>query len=323
MKHKSVLYISVLMALLAAFLCVGAYAVDEVTVTTLDPETGEPIAEGLDTENVMEDTDQVILTASMIYERSSDSFLISSGGVSPEDIRTNVPNGIMTRDSVWIQVPEGTTPVLYRDGIDVTEEGLDSISTPGTYVLDLTGSLSRSVQPFKFTIIGESINTPEIYRVPDGFCVDYVLLDGEDAYTSSIMAEFPTDGIYDIRYSCLVADKSFNLQFVKDTEAPVAILDGLKEDNTARNPVIVSFEESAVIYYLTKDGEVQELLNPIKDSGYYTLSVWDKAGNVNEYAFQIKFYFNSNTILFVLLFGGSVVGLGAYLFLSGKKLRVR
>jgi hypothetical protein len=70
------------------------------------------------------------------------------------------------------------------------------------------------------------------------------------------------------------------------------------------------------------DGEEVTASDVLTQSGKYSLTISDQAGNYNTYNFVIMLYFNTSGIVFLLLILGIVGGIAAYIFISAKHLRV-
>jgi len=60
----------------------------------------------------------------------------------------------------------------------------------------------------------------------------------------------------------------------------------------------------------------------ILDSGNYIMRVYDAAGNMKEYTFQIMVYFNASSWIFVLIVLAVVATVAGYILYKRKHLRI-
>lgn len=260
------------------------------------------------------------LNVSEYYDYDQELFLykLSSGA----EIVSSVANGISTTDAVEIAIPEIVSATVYCDGTpleDISETMI--LRDPGSYVIDVRDG-SNFIQPLKFTILNYTTGVLNEFTLPDKFLINSVTLDGVDMNFSPYSADLLQEGHYQIGYYCTVTNERYNLEIQVDHTAPVLALAEVV-DGVAKGPVSLADAEDHSILYIEHDGQPMSRRYTLNESGEYTVTIKDEAGNSNVYKFVIQVYFNLSSILLLacLLLVG--VGILAFMLRTRRNLRVR
>lgn len=313
------MFLIALTVLLVILLAIPAMA-DESTVTALDPFTGQPIEE--QTEAANQSSDYIYINENTHYDRFQRAFAYELGSVSPNRVYASVAYGMVTTEPVNIIIPSGAIATLYRDGKAVENPDFGYISEPGSYVLSVSGSSTQSVQPLSFTIVGITTGALDSYRMPDGFSVTSIVLDGEQQPFMANEASLITEGEYFITYQCAATGLTYNLNVNVDHTPPQLELANVK-NGVAGGPVDISDVEDGCAISISCDGKAISYNKRLTQNGIYKIVLTDVAGNTNTYNFRITFYFNVTSILFILTVIGLLAALVGYLLFTRKHLRVR
>ena len=114
----------------------------------------------------------------------------------------------------------------------------------------------------------------------------------------------------------------YSFTTIIDHTPPVLAVEALDEENKARGPVDISDVEPGGKVTVLLNGREIETSGKLTQNGPYTVTVYDAAGNSTSYNFLIMLYFNISGIGFLLAVIGLVVGLGIYVVVSAKRLRI-
>lgn len=224
---------------------------------------------------------------------------VFDGGDEP--FYLSVPDGMVTNEDVRADVPSDADVVLKRDGEDIPFT--DVISGDGHYEISVGGDNKAS-----FDIVTYSTNRFGEFTAPEGYAIlaaeydDNGLYDkssdeyinGMEIYensTSSYVRSMPLDGEYSFMLGAREGRSlpAVSVTFISDRTSPEVIFDGLDENmNAAGESVTVSCSDPEAVLLLggepltMSDGKAE-----ITGSGEYELTVYDPAGNRNEYIFTI------------------------------------
>lgn len=268
------------------------------------------------------DSDLVFVSDSVDYERSSGMFVYTLASGVGREVRANVADGMVVSGVVRIVPDDGVSVVLYRNGSPVTDVNIEEIQRAGEYVvMDASGSGSDA-RIFAFTLVGETSGIVRRYNMPSGFQITSATLNGEPVSFSRSYVDFEQEGEYEIGYSCIRTGVTYDLLLETDFTAPTLALEAVV-DGIAKGPVDLSDLEDGAGIVITRDGEILGYRQVLTESGNYEIKVVDPAGNISEYQFTIRVYFDSNSLMFFLIILVSIGATGAYVFLSKKRLRVR
>lgn len=297
-----------------SLLIAGAGAVQEDT-QLVDSFTGEEVTDG---SGVLREQERI--SERVIYDRKEDAYVYTAAN---GQVYTNVVDGMITQESVSIYADDAVGCTLYLDGERVDDPDLSAITQTGSYVLETANSTS-SEPLFSFTIISETAGASlSGYRVPAGFAVDSVSVDGVDKPAEGGYIDLSGEGTYAIEYECPAANKYYSMNVYIDHTPPTLALDAVV-DGCAHGPVDVSDLEEGVAMQVYRDGEeVTVYNNEIDRSGDYTIELMDAAGNRTTYTFTIMVYLNISAWAVVILLVLIGAALMVYLIVSRKRLHVR
>ena len=304
-----------LAAAMAVLLLGNAGAAQENT-QLVDSFTGEEVTDG--SSSVLHEQERI--SDRVIYDRKEDSYIYTAANGR---VYTNVVDGMITQDAVSISADDAVGCTLYLDGERLDDPDLSAITQTGSYVLETANSTS-SEPLFSFTIISDIAGASlSGYRVPAGFAVDSVSVDGVERSAAGGYIDLSEEGAYAIAYECPAADKFYSLGVYIDHTPPTLALDAVV-DGRARGPVDVSDLEEGVAMLVYRNGEeVTVYNNEIDRSGDYTIELMDAAGNRTTYTFTIMVYLNISAWAVVLLLVLIGVALMVYLIVSRRRLHVR
>lgn len=298
-------------ALLALTVPVCAY--DEM----LDPETGAPIGPGTDSSLYdMPDGSR--------FDRESGYYTYPVGKAS---FTATVPNGAVLpygeTVSLW---PDATGNVsVHRDGVLLTDQDLTKIRQPGSYVVTVPTPNGLGELNFRFTIVGDLTNALTDLTLPQGWLLDYVLLDTvpqDLPYGDHFQAA--SDGTYEIRYSCLAIDRHYILKFTLDATPPELVLPGVVDGKIQGAVTVTVPQEVDHVDIISGDqtttlrGGYKELRQP----GQYRIDVYDAAGNLTSYPLTIEFYLDISASVAIGLVAAALTAVVVYCIIVRKKARV-
>lgn len=251
-----------------------------------------------------------------VYDKLSRRYRYAVGDSAVE---MNLPNGIITTSAVSVIVPTGMKAKFYRDGTELTEFDPKSITEAGKYVAYFGNADELTL---KFTIVKQLTGAISSYQMPSGFRVTSVTLDGEAVPFDSYYVDLTEEGSYEIRCSCAATGVTHGLNVRIDHTPPTLKLEAVK-DGYADGPVDISDLEKDASISITLDDKAISRTKTLTKSGTYRLQLRDKAGNYNEYNFAIRIYFDSNSIMFLVIVALAAAALAGYLIYSRKHLRIR
>ncbi len=317
MKKTAALLLALMLCLTVGF-SAAAYVVD---TEELDPYTGEPLSKYSESGNEG-GYSRVVVNDTTQYDRDKKMFAYENAAVSPSSFYATVADGMFVTEPVKIQVPNGVVPTLYLDGNEVPEANYDRIEEPGAYVLQATGTSSRSEQILTFTILKKTTGKLETFTVPEGFSITDARLDGALTSRTASSVDMTEEGSYAVHYRCNETHTLYELEIEVDHTPPTLKLEAVK-DNVAKGPVDISDMEEGVTASIKLGNRVISAKDKLSQSGVYHIVLTDQAGNKTTYSFRILMYFNLSSIGFILLLLAAVAALIIYLVVSRNKLRVR
>lgn len=294
----------------------------------VDPATGSPYGRtGSATSG------RVSLSDTMYYDYDSHEFVYPLAQARGE-VRANVADGMVTTASVRVFTPRDAGVVVYRDGEEFTGD-LTTINERGEYAVVAETELGTQ-RLLTFTILGASTNRLNYFNVPDGFyLVSVTFGEGDDAQ------EYPTEdrysvalrdeGPYHIEYECSATDIKYTLDTIIDRTPPHLSFNGkIDEDGNVHSELTFTGLKEGDYIALTHEGEAVKNVEinsrrdggTIYDSGSYVMQVFDDAGNMTQYEFMIMMYFNAQSWLFVALILLVFAGVGTYILVQRKRLKI-
>ncbi len=298
------------MILLAVMMlsALSAYAVDIEYVEDVDPETGEPKEEN-------NNTTQTDIGSGTIYDVTIGKYIYKVGDI---EIAISYPNGSTVTSEVQFTV-SGNAYVLYRDGKEISRPGNGAVSEQGGYTIVVNDDIENAI---RFTIVGKETGKLYDYTVPENFEITSATRNGENVKQGSTSVDLTEEGEYAIGYQCTKTGVGYTINLVVDHTPPVL---ALKEvvDGHAKGPVDISDLERGASLTVYVDGNLIKEKKLLTQSGFYNITVEDKAGNQSTYAFRIDIYFNFDAVAFIVIVLVLIIALVTYLVISRKKLRIR
>ena len=310
------LYSLVLLLALAAVFALAANAEEIGYSGPLDPYTGlaEQTAQG------RPNTDLIQISSDTFYDQKQNYYIIYADDA---ELISNIVSGFVTTTPVYIIIPTGLNATLYRDGNVVSNPDYDNIRDIGSYVLDISGGSSTSIQPMKFTIVSPETGVINEDRMPQGFRINSLVYDNVDTQCNPAVVSLIEEGPYEIRYSCYETKMSYSLNITVDHTPPEITLTGVENGGRSKGQVNIAKDDRDTIVNIYIDGERMIYNEELTRSGTYKIIATDKAGNTSVYDFIIPVYFNTNGVLLVVLLLAIIAAAIAYPFYVRKHLRVR
>lgn len=311
-EHNVKRLVSALLA--ASLLLVNAAAVQETT-QMVDSFTGESVSDG----STQTHRAQTAVSDRVLYDRAEDSYVYTTSGGK---VYTDVVDGMVTQDVVSIRADDSMSCTLYKDGERQDDADLTAIAGEGSYVLQTANG--SSFEPlFSFTILGQTAGeSMSGFRVPVGFAVDSITIDGAERFDSNGYIDMSEEGQYEISYECPAAGKFYALSVYIDHTPPTLALEAV-QNGVAHGPVDVSDLEEGVSMTVYREGEEISVANEIDRSGSYTIELVDAAGNRTTYEFTIMVYLNISSWAVIILLVLVGLSLMTYLLVSRRRLHVR
>ena len=281
----------------------------------IDPFTGEAVYE------YSTATTDVTVASNVTYQPDSNAFQYLFGGNSDMVVRSTVADGMYTNAAVTIECSSTLSVQLYRNG-HTDSQDLSNITLPGSYVLTVSRGSGQDMYTLSFRIIDVYTNA-QGFEAPEGFNILTVKKDQKKQTFKNNYVSMDEEGIYIVSYVCQASNVVYSFQATVDHTAPVLKLEAVNENGIATSEVDLSDCEEDAVMYIDQDGDRISSCDVLKVPGYYEITVQDPAGNTSHYAFTIRMYFTHSLWVVVIILIGSLAGLGAYVFLSRRNLRVR
>lgn len=302
--------------LLTVLLAVPAMAEVDVTYAgRVDDFTGAPYDETA----TQVYSQRIMINSETVYDRSTHLFVYSEDS---KEVLSNVATGISTTEPVKLMLPEGMQYCLYKDGNPITDVDVTYITAPGAYVLSESMSGGKNVEILRFTILNTVTGKLESFRVPAGFVLSNVSLDGVEIDHEQTVVSLSKEGKYNINYRCPNAELVYSTSFIVDHTPPTLALNEVK-DGVAKGPVDISDLEEGANIGIWLNGEQVPYMEELTGSGVYRIVVSDEAGNRSDYQFTIQVYFNISALFLFLALFVLLALVGGYVLYSRKHLRVR
>lgn len=275
---------------------------------------------GLPIDSEITDTSTNLMMSDNCYFDTETKEFVYSVENNVVAVRATVAEGMIVSDAVEIKVMDGISYTLYKDG-EPMEDGNLNLTHPGAYVFEVAhGSGTENL--FSFKIIGTTSNL-DYYDMPEGFTVLKVLMGEDYADFDDNMVKFTNEEHYIVTYRMDATNEEYMLQTTIDKTAPTLELSEVNDKNRASKAVDISDLEDGCKISIYLDGKQIDYTNKLTDSGQYTITLEDEAGNISNYSFTIMLYFTTGSIVFLLVIFLLVVGLVVYVTYSKKHMRIR
>lgn len=260
------------------------------------------------------------MNSSEYYDYDNQEFIYTLA--SGAEIHSSVADGMVTTNTVDLTIPELVNATFYRDGLVLENAvGSFSVETPGSYVVDIKDG-SNFIQPLKFTIVNSVTGMLNEYVLPNNFSFTDAKRDGAPVQFSRGTVDLSEEGDYRLSYVCNATRVPYYLDIKVDHTPPVLALENVV-DGFARGPVSLADSEEHSTIYIEHNGKPMSYRETLNESGSYTVTIKDAAGNSTVYKFVIQFYLNFSSILFILCLLAVIIGIIVYVLKSRNSLRVR
>ena len=289
----------------------------------LDPETLKPAPADEETETV---NGRVKISDNLYYDGKTGDFVYPLGN-STKEVRSSAADGMVVSNTVSIRADSASDVVVYLNGEEYTGK-LDSIAYVGEYLVYQKNSSDLS-RLFSFTIVGKATNGLQQFTVPDGFYMTGAMLDGEDIDYSRFNVRLEAEGAYQITYTCMASERSYTFATTIDRTPPELEFSGrINSQNQVRSELTFTGVESGGTVTVTMDGNPYTVkpdstgVYTLRNSGRYNIRVYDAADNMTEYNYEVMMYFNTGSIIFVIVAAVILIGIGVYVLFRRKSLKI-
>jgi hypothetical protein len=289
-------------------------------VGELDPETGEIPGRA----SSFSDGGRTEISPGMGYDAAREQFVFAL--TDGTELFCSAADGMIVTGRVILNYSGPSALTVYRNGATVDMTGSGELRDPGVYVVAVGSETASRI--CSFTLLGSSTNMIHSYTVPEGFLLRGAERDGQEIEYSRYTVEMEQEGKYVVRYRCPLIDMDYTLSVTIDRTPPNLILSGtVGRDGGVHSAVEVLGLEPGDALYVTRDGEGMRVNAAddvvLTETGAYTVTAADAAGNTVSYDFTIMLYLNTNAVVFILLFAAVVASIFIYAFWKRKTLKVR
>ena len=286
----------------------------------LDPETGGPPGA-----SAFSQDGRTEIGAGMGYDSRRELFVFSLADGT--ELFCSAADGMAVTGRVTLDYGGPSALTVYRNGEAVDLGGSGELWVPGVYTVAAGDDASSRV--LSFTLLGDSTNLLRSYTVPEGFLLRGAERDGEEIEYSRYTVDLEQEGKYVIRSRCPAIDRDYTLNVTVDRTPPALLLSGsVGRDGRVHSAVEISGLEAGDSLYVTHDGEpmgltLDEGRCTLTDTGLYSVTAADAAGNTVTYEFTIMLYLNANAVVFILLLIAVVASVFIYAIWKRRSLKVR
>ena len=288
-------------------------------VGELDPETGS-----IPGRSSFADEGWAEISPGMGYDAAREQFVFPL--TDGTELFCTAADGMIVTGRVILDYNGPSALTVYRNGETVSMTGSGELRDPGVYVVSVGNETAARI--CSFTILGSSTNMIRSYTVPEGFLLRGAERDGQEIEYSRYTVEMEQEGKYVVRYRCPLIDMDYTLSVIIDRTPPNLVLSGtVGRDGGVHSAVQVLGLEPGDALYVTRDGTAMRMTSVddvvLTETGAYTVTAADAAGNAVSYDFTIMLYLNTNAVVFILLFVAVVASVFIYAFWKRKSLKVR
>lgn len=271
--------------------------------------------------------------AKMHFEYSSDYGNLVFDVDGTPIIITNIPNGAMVSNPVYLATASGVTSYVYYNGEMITQPEDGMYTEPGCYEIVSTlmkdkseGKSNSSIvqTKFYFRIVEASSADIGVIQTPEGFHIEKITYNGkEEMIPESGFYFLMGDGKYSIRFACdNDSALTVGLELNRDTTGPIVWFSQDISEKKAKTPLNYGCNESGVTYEIYRNG--QEYFGEegsIEYGGHYRMIARDQNGNERRYEFLLdtEYHFFS-TGMFIIL---GVLIVAIFIFIVAVRSRMR
>lgn len=228
----------------------------------------------------------------------------------------SVPPGTLSAGSVQLMFLDNTEyDVINGDGASLGQ--LTTIGDRGKYTVRVYDGADPA--EFGFEVIGGAVRGLTEYTVPEGCEITSATLDGSLIRSEKLRAALGRDGTY--RFEITWGSYSFTEEFVLDNEPPEFALEGLDENMKSSGSAVYIrlISDDIADYSVTKDGGTAAKKSlELTEPGYYTVTVYDAAGNSASQSFQIVYRMDAMAVVTIIL-GAAIVIAGVVFFIRTRR----
>ena len=228
----------------------------------------------------------------------------------------SVPPGTLSAGSVELMFLDNVEyDVVDGDGASLGQ--LTTIGDRGKYTVRIYDGAEPA--EFRFDVIGGAVRGLTEYTVPEGCEITSAALDGSLIRSEKRRAALGRDGTYN--FEITYGSYRFTEKFVLDNEAPEFALEGLDENmkSSGSSVYIRLISDDISDYSVTKNGEpVDKKSLELTEPGYYTVTVYDAAGNFTSQSFQIVYRMDAMAVVTIIL-GAAIVVAGVVFFIRTRR----
>lgn len=228
----------------------------------------------------------------------------------------SVPPGTLSAGSVELMFLDNVDyEVVNGDGVSLGQ--LTTIGNRGKYTVRVYDG--EDPAEFSFVVIGGAVRGLTEYTVPEGCEITSATLDGSLIRSEKQRAALGRDGTY--KFEISYGSYRFTEEFMLDNEAPEFAVEGINEDKKSDGGTVYirMISEDIADYSVMRNGEpVEKKSLELTDPGYYTVTVYDAAGNFTSQSFQIVYRMDAMAVITIIL-GAAIVVAGIVFFIRTRK----
>jgi len=286
----------------------------------LDPETGGPPGD-----SAFAQDGRTEIGPGMGYDSGRELFVYPLADGT--ELFCSAADGMAVTGRVTLDYGGPSALTVFRNGEAVDLAGSGELRDPGVYTVAAGDDAAARV--LSFTLLGASTNQLRSYTVPEGFLLRGADRDGEEIEYSRYTVELEQEGKYLIRSRCPAIDRDYTLTVTIDRTPPSLLLSGsVGRDGRVHSAVEISGLEAGDSLFVIHDGEpmgltLDEGRCTLTDTGLYSVTAADAAGNTVTYEFTIMLYLNANAVVFILLLIAVVASVFIYAIWKRRSLKVR
>lgn len=214
-----------------------------------------------------------------------------------EYLEMNVPLGGWTREGVRITASSGISFYqVWLDGTLTALGGRDAYTQEGSYEILALDAGSREKTGYQVTVAfhlyRDLTRALTHINVPAGLRLSRVTLEGvplENPTGEERYLHLEQDGAYLLEFEDNQGNPCWNMEFVRDTQAPALLFDRPVEGLVLTEPVGFRPTEASARIRILRNGEESYASSwRIAKQGNYQIEVLDAAGNGREYEFTLR-----------------------------------
>ncbi len=259
---------------------------------------------------VTEDGSYTVVVTDKAGNVSKTSFAIDK----TVDFKVNVNNGGLA-NSVTVTENEKLEIIVTKNGDVIEYKGGNAITEPADYTVKLTDKLGNTAE-VKFTIVEPLVQKfdREIDSIPN---FEKVLVNGTEITLDRGALVLAEDGTYEV--SIVAGGVANTFTVTVDATAPTLTLNGVENDGTTTEGVIISDVTDGTVKVFLNDEEIEYTVgDELSEVGEYKVIVTDECGNAAEYSFTIEKGANIGIIILIIVIVLAAIGGGVFFYIKKK-----